>query len=137
MPRLLLVPAMLLMGGTCLAAESGPRHEPAAPSPPAQAPAVPAMVVPWEQSASYERPESRREAVRRVAQWKAEQRHQRTEAMKWIGYSPLRPPASPLPFMGSPYTWIGAGVRYPLPGMIYQPALPTYVLGRAVETVNR
>ena len=138
MRRLLAVNAILLMGATCLAGESSPRTEPAAQPPAAQAPTIPAMVVPWDQSSGYERPETPREAVQRIAAWKAEQRRQRIEAMKWMGYCPSRPPASTLPFMGSPNTWVGAGVRYPLPGMIYQPALPTYVLGRSVDhPVNR
>ncbi len=52
----------------------------------------------------YETP---KQAVRRKAAWKAAQRRYRLEAMKRLGYSPSRPPASPLPFMGAaPRTWI-------------------------------
>lgn len=42
-----------------------------------------------------------KQAVQRKAAWKAAQRRQRLESMKRIGYSPLRPPTSPIPFMGS------------------------------------
>jgi len=38
------------------------------------------------------------EAVRRRAEMRAEERHRRIEARKWLGYSPLRPP------VGAPFT---------------------------------
>jgi hypothetical protein len=73
---------------------------------------------------SYRSPreESARQAIARRAAWKAAQRQQRLEAYKWLGYSPSRPPASPMQFMGgSPR----AGYAYRnFPGMV----LPHYVL---------
>ncbi|MBP90845.1 MAG: hypothetical protein CMJ64_29735 [Planctomycetaceae bacterium] len=40
--------------------------------------------------------------VFRKAALKAAQRQQRIAMNKWLGYSPLRPPSSTVPFMGSP-----------------------------------
>ncbi len=59
----------------------------------------------WEaQDPRYDTP---KQAVRRKAAWKAAQRRQRLENMKRVGYSPSRPPTSPLPFMGTSYRpWI-------------------------------
>jgi hypothetical protein len=42
-----------------------------------------------------------REAVRQRAALKAAERQRRIQARKWLGYSPLRPSASPIPFMSS------------------------------------
>jgi hypothetical protein len=60
----------------------------------------------------YERP---RDAVHRAAALKAAQRRERIAARKAMGYSPLRPPASPLPFMGGPssYSIISPPLYYP------------------------
>lgn len=60
-------------------------------------------------------------AVRRKAEFKSAQRQARLAAMKWFGYSNLRPSASPDPINGcyspfwagnnklSPYMWSGRG----------------------------
>ncbi|MBN2023583.1 MAG: hypothetical protein JW809_12430 [Pirellulales bacterium] len=52
--------------------------------------------------------------VRRNAEQRAHERHQRIAARKWFGYSNLRPTASPDPFNGeySPY-WAGNNNLYP------------------------
>ena len=53
-------------------------------------------------------------AVRRAAEFRAEQRSQRLAAMKWYGFSNARPVASVTPFTGvySP-SWVGNGLdRY-------------------------
>ena len=69
---------------------------------------------------SWSRRESARQAVIRRAAWKAAQRTQRIEAMKWYGYSPQRPAVSALPWMGSTSSWIGSGViYYHYPGVFY------------------
>lgn len=55
-----------------------------------------------------------KQAIRRKAELKAEQRRQRLAAMKWYGLSNSRPTATTMPFMGtySP-TWMGnSGLPY-------------------------
>lgn len=55
-----------------------------------------------------------KQAIRRKAELKAEQRRQRLAAMKWYGLSNSRPTATTMPFMGtySP-TWVGnSGLPY-------------------------
>lgn len=55
-----------------------------------------------------------KQAIRRKAELKAEQRRQRLAAMKWYGLSNSRPTATSMPFMGtySP-TWVGnSGLPY-------------------------
>ena len=69
---------------------------------------------------SWSRRESARQAVVRRAAWKAAQRTQRLEAMKWYGYSPQRPAASSMPWMGSTSAWIGGGsFYYHYPSVVY------------------
>ena len=53
-------------------------------------------------------------AVRRKAEFKSQQRNQRIAAMRWFGFSNIRPTASPDPFNGdySP-CWTGADVLHP------------------------
>jgi hypothetical protein len=59
-------------------------------------------------------------AVRRNAEIRAQQRQNRLAALKWFGFSNLRPQASPTPMsssyspawvgsVGSPYSWTGLG----------------------------
>jgi hypothetical protein len=50
------------------------------------------------------------QAVRRKAEYKADQRMTRINSAKWYGYSNSRPEASSIPFMGD-YSpgWIGSG----------------------------
>jgi len=65
-------------------------------------------------------------AVRRAAEFRAEQRSQRLAALKWYGLSNARPQASVTPFTGiySP-SWVGNGYdRYDWAG----PMRPTTVL---------
>jgi len=63
------------------------------------------------------------QAVRRKAEYKADQRLSRINTAKWYGYSNSRPEASSIPFMGdyspgwvgnglSRYQWIGASSPY-------------------------
>ena len=61
-----------------------------------------------------------KQAVHRKAAWKAAQRRQRLESMKRIGYSPSRPPTSPLPFMTSPTRWMVVPLYYPM-SLMYGP----------------
>jgi len=61
-----------------------------------------------------------KQAVHRKAAWKSAQRRQRLESMKRIGYSPSRPPTSPLPFMASPTRWIIVPSYYPM-SLMYGP----------------
>ena len=116
-------------------AENGVR--PAPPDATVQtAPALPAMVAPWSQSEDYARYDTARDAIRRKAEWKAEQRRMRMAGLSWLGYSPLRPPASPVPSMSSYSGFAGAGIRYSLPGLP-QPGLPWLIVGQAETTANR
>jgi len=64
-----------------------------------------------------------KQAVQRKAAWKAAQRRQRLANMKRIGYSPSRPPTSPLPFMSSPTRWIIFPSYYPFSVMYSQRAV--------------
>lgn len=73
-------------------------------------------------------------AVRRNAEYKAAQRRYRLAAMRWFGYSNLRPAASPDPINGyyspfwagnnqlSPYMWSGNGHATVVaqPGPVYR-----------------
>jgi hypothetical protein len=72
---------------------------------------------------SYARP---RDAVRRNAALKAAQRRERIAVRKAMGYSPLRPPSSSVPFMAgpSPYSIIRPPLRF-----------PTIIIGRPAVTV--
>ena len=76
---------------------------------------IPADV--WKYMESMKRYEDPKLAVRRKAEARAAARQARLEAQRWYGVSPLRPTASPLPFMGSaapmwvgnswdPYRWV-------------------------------
>ena len=76
-------------------------------------PSVPAWSV---QDPRYDTP---KQAVHRKAAWKAAQRRERLEAMKRIGYSPSRPPASPVPFMTSSRPWIIVAPAYGPFGVVY------------------
>jgi hypothetical protein len=74
-------------------------------------------------------------AVRAKAEFKADQRQRRLEAMRWFGYSNSRPRVSPDPFNGDyapawtsnnlsyPYRWNGAGptwyIARPMPPAVY------------------
>ena len=60
--------------------------------------------------------------IRRREETKAQQRRLRLATMKWFGFSPSRPLASPVPFMGTysphwvgngrdPFQWVGGGSR--------------------------
>ena len=59
-----------------------------------------------------ERYDNPKQAVHRKAEVKAAQRRGRLASQKWYGFSPLRPNASPLPWMGtSAQHWVGNGVN--------------------------
>jgi hypothetical protein len=109
------------------------------PAPPqeTQVQALPPVIASPSDRESYGGYESPREALRHKAEFRAMQRLQRVEYMKWLGYSPLRPPASPTPFMGSYSGVMGMGVHYPFPGTFYRPAMPTAVMGSAAAAVGR
>jgi hypothetical protein len=64
----------------------------------------------WLYSQELQRHDDPAQAVRRRAEFRADQRSQRLAALKWFGLSNSRPQASPIPLMGvySP-TWVGNG----------------------------
>jgi hypothetical protein len=64
----------------------------------------------WLYTQEWRRHDDPAQAVRRNAEFRAEQRSQRLAAMKWYGFSNARPQASVTPFTGiySP-TWVGNG----------------------------
>jgi hypothetical protein len=64
----------------------------------------------WVYSQEQRRHDDPAFAVRRKAEFKADQRQARLAAQKWYGLSNSRPEASPIPFMGqySP-SWVGNG----------------------------
>ena len=125
---------ILCVSGICRA-ENAVR--PAPPDATAQpAPALPAMVAPWSQNEDYARYDTARDAIRRRAEWKAEQRRLRMAGLSWMGYSPLRPPVSPVPMMGSYSGFSGTALRYSLPGLP-QPGIPWVIMGQAETTANR
>lgn len=124
MPRIIAAALGLLLLPAAAWGQAPPgkaKSEPASP----QAPALPPMVAPWTPPEDYDRYVTPRDLVHRNAAWKAEQRRQRMAGLSWMGYSPSRPPASPVPTCGSysPQV-IGTGLYSPLPGAIYQPGLP-------------
>lgn len=74
----------------------------------------------WFYMQEYRRYMSPKEAVRRKAEIRAQQRQNRLAAQRWFGVSNLRPTASPLPQYGTyspiwvgnaynPYFWTGTG----------------------------
>ncbi len=74
----------------------------------------------WFYVQEYRRYLSPKEAVRRKAVMRAQQRQNRLAAQRWFGVSNLRPAASPLPQFGTyspiwvgntynPYFWTGTG----------------------------
>lgn len=71
----------------------------------------------WQYMESMKRYEDPKMAVRRKAEQRAAAREARLASQRWYGVSPLRPMASPLPFMGTaapmwagntwdPYRWV-------------------------------
>jgi hypothetical protein len=111
--------------------------EPQTPAPPVAAPAVRPDVT-WQGEEAYSRYETARQRVQRNAAWKAEQRRQRIAARKWLGYDPLRPPASPLPFMGSSPRWVAVGPDFAFPGRFGQSSRgPVMVVGQSAERSAR
>jgi hypothetical protein len=69
------------------------------------------------------------QAVRRKAEYQAQQRMTRIASAKWYGYSNSRPESSPIPTMGTystgwtgnnfeRYQWIAAGTPYMVYGII-------------------
>ena len=84
--------------------------------------AAPSQTTPemWFYMQEYRRYQSPKEAVRRKAQMRAQQRSNRLAAQRWFGFSNSRPQASPIPQMGTysptwqgnswnPYSWVGTG----------------------------
>jgi len=53
-------------------------------------------------AADWQRYATPQQLIHRRAAMKAAQRQARIEAMNWFGFSPARPPATTVPFMGSP-----------------------------------
>ena len=101
-----------------IAQEGGRGNEQVSPSD--QQVNVPADVSPevWMYIQSMKRYDDPKQAVRRKAEQRAAMRRGRLASQKWFGFSPLRPTASPVPFMGTaaptwvgnswdPYRWVG------------------------------
>lgn len=136
MPKILAATSILwlTLAAVCSAQvrEERPVTEPVAPS----SPLVPPMIVPWAHSQGHDRYDSPRQAVRRNAEWKASQRRQRIAALKALGYSPLRPPASPVPFMGSRGIWVYFDPDPRLSSVLLVPATRSVVVERAVESTS-
>jgi hypothetical protein len=130
---LLLIPAVGFAQKPAEKTAEKPPAEQAAP----QAPALPPMVAPYTpQGTDYARPNSNsRELVQQNAAMKASQRRQRMANLAAMGYSPLRPPASPIPFMGSYGNFVGVGNYFPFPTFLH-PGSPI-IVGQAGGTVNR
>lgn len=83
----------------------------------------------WVYPPDHRRQDDPRIAIRRKAEYKAEQRQARLAATKWFGLSNARPSASAVPFMGtySP-TWTGNG------GLPYQWRMPQPMVVRDNNT---
>jgi len=59
-----------------------------------------------------------RQLIQRRAAWEAQQRRERLAAAKRLGYSPSRPPASPIPMMSGP-NYLGGRIYYAYPGVFF------------------
>jgi hypothetical protein len=136
MPRL-----VALTFGLLLIPAVGLAQKPAAKAPAEpvaqQAPVLPPMVAPYtpQGAESIRASNNSRELVQQNAAMKASQRRQRMAALSAMGYSPLRPPASPIPIMGSYGNFVGVGNYFPFPTFLH-PGGPL-VVGQAGGTVNR
>jgi hypothetical protein len=86
----------------------------------------------WYYTQERERHDNPHQAVRRKAEFVAQQRAMRIESMKWFGMSNARPTASTTPFMDEyspawvgngyhPYQWVGVGS--PSAVIYYTPAV--------------
>jgi hypothetical protein len=86
----------------------------------------------WYYSQETRRHDDPRQAVRRKAEFVAQQRTLRIESMKWFGMSNSRPLASTTPFMDEyspswignsshPYQWVGVGS--PSAAIYYSPTV--------------
>lgn len=97
---------------------------------------LPSSVQATEKMWFYQQEEKKRlspaQAVRRKAEFKSAQRRARMAAMKWFGYSNLRPRVSPDPINGSysPY-WAGNNRLAPY---IWSGSAPTIVVLRRGNT---
>jgi len=102
------VPMMLI--SSLLMAQDGIRRNQPINSQPSMDQVTPTEEM-WFYLQEMQRRDDPREAIRRRAEVKSQQRQQRLAAQKWFGWSQGRPNASPTPAMGvySP-TWVGNGV---------------------------
>jgi hypothetical protein len=102
------VPVMLI--SSLLMAQDGRRVNKAVDSQPSMDQVVPTEGM-WYYLQEMQRRDDPREAIRKRAEFKSQQRQYRLAAQKWFGWSQSRPSASPTPTMGvySP-TWVGNGV---------------------------
>lgn len=112
----ILLPASLLLL-TAIAVDAA-AQQPASRTGSNQQPALsPEM---WYYQQQLERYDDPKVAIRRNAEFQAQQRMARLETMRWYGYSPARPTASPTPFTSvysnawrasfhRPYAWYTAG----------------------------
>lgn len=78
----------------------------------------------WMYMHEYQRQQDPKAAIRKKAEFRAQQRRNRIEAQKWFGYSKLRPTASAVPYFTnsygtrwtglpwSPYQWSGYSSVY-------------------------
>ena len=63
----------------------------------------------WMYMHEYRRKQDPKAAIRKKAEFRAQQRRNRIEAQKWFGYSKLRPTSSAVPYFTNAYgtTWTG------------------------------
>ncbi len=104
------------LGAVPVAKTVSPSDRPAVEQPKTAPPAgIPPEV--WVYMETLKRYDDPKQAVRRKAEQRSARRRARLESQRWYGISPLRPSASPLPFMGTaapswsgntwdPYRWV-------------------------------
>ena len=137
---LAIVPLVLLaFAATSLAQESQDMDnlfgQPAVTPAPAS---VPPMVVPWDSPREHSSYDGPRRAVHRAAALKAAQRRQRIAARNWMGYSPLRPPASPVPMMGGQSRLMIFRPPLRMPTVIMLPSThPSIIVGASEAPLSR
>lgn len=96
---------------TTSASAQGLGSTPLAPSPEVSLSSMQMTPEMWYYQQEYRRENDPRELRKARARYHAAQREQRIASQKWYGLSPLRPVASPTPFLGS-YSprWVGNSI---------------------------
>ena len=124
MIRFLLAPVVLVVASTLALAQQPTlnldQQAQASPSDQQISPGMTSEI--WFYMEQWKRHDDPKQAVRRKAEYRAEQRLKRMAATKWYGQSKHRPMASPMPysstyspfwsgFWTSPYPWFGPEYR--------------------------